>query len=45
MDAADERGRRNIANDGDKIYVIDVSNSSNYGNSMDGLISLDMHNQ
>jgi glucose/arabinose dehydrogenase len=31
MDAADERGRRNIANDGDKIYVIDVSNSSNYG--------------
>ena len=31
MNAADERGSRNIANDGDKIYVIDVSNSSNFG--------------
>lgn len=32
MNAADERGVRNVANDGDKIYLIDVSNSSNIGN-------------
>jgi glucose/arabinose dehydrogenase len=31
MNAADERGSRNIANDGDKIYVIDVSNPKNFG--------------
>jgi glucose/arabinose dehydrogenase len=31
MNAADERGSRNIANDGDKIYVIDISNPKNFG--------------
>src|SRR5690242_20190011 len=31
MNSADERGSRNIANDGDKIYVIDVSNPKNFG--------------
>jgi glucose/arabinose dehydrogenase len=31
MNAADERGVRNVANDGDKIYLIDVSNSSSTG--------------
>ena len=31
MNGADERGSRNIANDGDKVYVIDVSNPTNLG--------------
>jgi glucose/arabinose dehydrogenase len=31
MNGVDERGTRNIANDGDKIYVIDVTNSSSLG--------------
>jgi glucose/arabinose dehydrogenase len=31
MNAADERGSRNIANDADKLYVIDVSNQKNWG--------------
>ncbi|MDQ3851696.1 MAG: plastocyanin/azurin family copper-binding protein [Thermoproteota archaeon] len=31
MNAVDERGSRNIANDGDKIYIIDISNSSSFG--------------
>jgi glucose/arabinose dehydrogenase len=31
MNGVDERGVRNVANDGDKIYLIDISNSSNYG--------------
>src|SRR5438067_5328769 len=31
MNGVDERGSRNIANDGDKIYVIDVSNPKNFG--------------
>jgi plastocyanin len=31
MNGADERGSRNIANDGDKTYLIDTSNSSSFG--------------
>jgi len=31
MNGVDERGSRNVANDGDKIYVIDISNHSNWG--------------
>jgi plastocyanin len=31
MNGVDERGSRNIANDGDKIYIIDISNSSSFG--------------
>lgn len=31
MNGADERGSRNIANDGDKSYLIDTSNSSSFG--------------
>ncbi|HEY7082976.1 MAG TPA: hypothetical protein VH500_25060 [Nitrososphaeraceae archaeon] len=31
MNGIDERGSRNVANDGDKIYVIDISHPSNWG--------------
>ncbi len=31
MNGADERGSRNIANDGDKSYLIDATNSSSFG--------------
>jgi glucose/arabinose dehydrogenase len=31
MNGVDERGIRNIANDGDKVYLIDVTNASNFG--------------
>jgi glucose/arabinose dehydrogenase/plastocyanin len=31
MNGVDERGSRNVANDGDKLYIIDVSNSSSLG--------------
>jgi glucose/arabinose dehydrogenase len=31
MNGVDERGTRNVANDGDKIYMIDITNSSSLG--------------
>jgi glucose/arabinose dehydrogenase/plastocyanin len=31
MNGIDERGSRNVANDGDKAYVIDITNSSSFG--------------
>ena len=31
MNGADERGSRNIANDGDKIYIIDLSKPKDFG--------------
>ena len=31
MNGVDERGSRNVANDGDKIYLLDISNPKNFG--------------
>lgn len=31
MNGVDERGTRNVANDGDKVYMIDITNSSSLG--------------